>query len=405
MRVLMVAQFFSPVVGGEERIVEDTAAELLRRGHEVAIATSRLNGLPVFEVQDGIRIHRIATTSARMSCLFSESRRRHVPPAPDPEAVLGLREVVRREQPDVVHAHNWLVHSYTPLKGWSGAPLLMSLHDYSYICATKRLMYRGRTPCVGPAPVKCLVCASDVYGAWKGAPTTIMNWMSTFAERRVVDLFLPVSESVALRSGLEVRGLPYRVLPNFLPERRPDADLPSHGSWLPAGDYTLFVGDLVAEKGIGVLLEAYAGLADAPPLVLIGRSDSLKPALSAPNTVALGPRPHAEVLEAWRRCAVAIVPSIWEEPFGMVALEAMEAGRPVVASSVGGLTDLVVHGESGLLVPPGDKAALRGAIARLLGDRSLADRMGVAAARRAAEFRAGSTIPKLVSAYDAVLAR
>jgi glycosyltransferase involved in cell wall biosynthesis len=405
MRVLMVAQFVSPVVGGEERIVEDMATELLHRGHDVAIATSRLNDLPSLEVWGGVRIHRVATTSARVSSLFSDSTRRHAPPAPDPEAVLGLREVVRREKPDIVHAHNWLVHSYAPLKTWCRAPLLMSLHDYSYICATKRLMYRGRTPCTGPGPAKCLVCASEVYGAWKGAPTTIMNWLSSLVERRVVDLFLPVSESVALRNGLDARGLPYRVLPNFLPHPRSELETPPHERWLPADDFTLFVGDLAAEKGIDILLDAYAGLVDAPPLVLIGRPDPLKPVSSAPNTIALGPRPHAGVLEAFRRCAIAVVPSIWEEPFGMVALEAMEAGRPVVASSVGGLADLVVHGESGLLVPPGDTAALREAIMRLLTDRSLADRMGVAAARRAAEFRADSVIPKLLSAYEEVLAR
>jgi glycosyltransferase involved in cell wall biosynthesis len=404
MKVLMLAQFFAPTIGGEERVVENLARALVRRGHEVAVATLRVPGLPDVDEAEGVRIHRIGTLVGRARWLFREDDRRHVPPVPDPEALLALRRVVNRERPDVVHAHNWLVHSFLPLKRSSGAALVMSLHDYSLVCATKRLMYRGRTPCPGPGPLRCPACASECYGPAKGIPTTLLNWLGGFVERRTVDMFLPVSSAVAERSGLQASALPFRVVPNFIPDAVPPPSRPDPRlSHLPSGDFLLYVGDLTPDKGVGVLLEAYAALAEAPPLVLIGRRFMEIPAELREKVLALGPWPHAAVLEAWQLCAVAVVPSVCEETFGMVALEGMAAGKPVVASRIGGLAELVADGQAGMLVRPGDSAALRRALERLIPDRSLRERMGRAATTRAEAFGEGRVMPLIEEAYEAAL--
>ena len=106
MRILMLAQFYAPVVGGEERMVEELARALTARGHDVAVATLRSDGLPDFEEQDGVRIHRLPGLAARLPLLFSDTGRRHAPPAPDPETVRTLAQVVRSERPEVVHGHD-----------------------------------------------------------------------------------------------------------------------------------------------------------------------------------------------------------------------------------------------------------------------------------------------------------
>jgi glycosyltransferase involved in cell wall biosynthesis len=94
--------------------------------------------------------------------------------------------------------------------------------------------------------------------------------------------------------------------------------------------------------------------------------------------------PHDELQQLYARAAIVACPSR-REGFGVACLEAMAHGRPVVASAVGGLTDLVVDGETGLLVPPRDVVALRAALDRLLGDRDLRRRLGSAGRERARE--------------------
>jgi glycosyltransferase involved in cell wall biosynthesis len=94
--------------------------------------------------------------------------------------------------------------------------------------------------------------------------------------------------------------------------------------------------------------------------------------------------PHDELLRLYERAAVVACPS-HREGFGVACAEAMAHGRPVVASAVGGLRDLVVDGETGLFVPPGDVPALRAALERLLADSELRRRLGTAARARARE--------------------
>jgi glycosyltransferase involved in cell wall biosynthesis len=165
----------------------------------------------------------------------------------------------------------------------------------------------------------------------------------------------------------------------------------------------LFVGDLRPMKGLDILLDAHAGLSDAPPLVLIGKVWPDTPAEYPSNTLMLGKWPNAAVLEAWNRAKIGLVPSVWAEPFGIVVIEAMAGGNPVIASNIGGIPEIVIDGETGILVPPSDPAALRAAMAKLLGDDALCRRMGKAAKRRAAEYEASAVVPRIEETYLSVL--
>ena len=110
--------------------------------------------------------------------------------------------------------------------------------------------------------------------------------------------------------------------------------------------------------------------------------------------------PHDEVLRAWEHCTIAVVPSRWPDPSPLVAIEAMAAGRPVIASSTGGLPDLVLNGATGILVPPGDVSALRASIAQLLADPARRVRMGHAGRERAVEFTASALVPRIEQVYQ-----
>jgi glycosyltransferase involved in cell wall biosynthesis len=368
------------------------------------VATLWHTGLAEHEVDQGVDVYRMRSTAQRAGWLFSEPGRRHTPPWPDPEAIGALRRIIARHQPDIVHAHNWLVFSFLPLKAHSGARLVLTLHDYSLNCAKKRFMYRARL-CAGPRLLKCMACAGEHYGIAKGVPIALGHWVAQAFERPAVDMFLPVSQAVAAGSGLVGGRWPYQVIPNFVPDRPAAGDAidPALIAQLPPAGFAMFAGDLSFEKGIDVLLRAYAALTNPPPLVLIGRQPPGQPLVTGPNVTVLNDWPHAAVLEAWRRCSVALVPSVWPEPFGLVVLEAMAAGRPVIASRTGGLADIVVNNETGLLVPPGDAPALTAALARLLASPELREQMGQAGQRRLAQYRADAILPRLEQVYRALL--
>lgn len=405
MRILMVSQFYSPIVGGQERVVEDLSRELIARGHHVAVVTLQQGDLPELSEISGVPVYRIKSTAARFFRGYADPTRPHAPPAIDPKATRELRRVLNIEKPDIVHGHDWLIHSFLPLKRRRGPGLVVTLHDQSLICANKRLIHQGRA-CTGPGAVKCLRCSADHYGAAKGSAIAIGNRVMSTPERALVDMFLPVSQVVARAAGLRKRGNRFRVIPNFQPE----PDSPASGETLPGlpPQFILFAGDVSADKGVGVLMEAHAQLMDPPPIVLIGRvidPDLLPPADAArAGTVrAVGPQPHDVVLDAFERCKVAVVPSLMHEAFGLVALEAMAAGRPVIASRIGGLPDIITDDKDGLLVEPGNVEALRAALARVLADSALRSRLGASARNRAAEFAADLVVPQVEQAYKDVL--
>ena len=397
MRVLMLAQFYAPVVGGEERMTEAFAHGLAARGHEVQVATLRHPTRPATETQGDVVVHRLPGLVQRVSGLFSDDERRHAPPFADPQTTRALRALLSRFDPDVVHAHNWLDHAYLPLAGRSRAAYVLHLHDGSLVCATKRLIYDG-APCPGPEPARCRSCAADHYGRASGPAIARLVRRSSARRRAAADRLLPISAYIAQVTGLAGGGTPYEVLPNFVPDRAPaTGTLP-----LPDEPFLLCAGDQAIDKGVGVLLDAYARLEDPPPLVLLGRTVDIDPATLPPGVLALGPVPHEEVLAAWDRAMLAIVPSVLPEAFGLVALEAMRAGRPVVASRAGGLAE-VVDERSGLLVPPGDPIALAGALSALLADPGRRATLGAGAAERARAFSAGAILPRLEAAYEAAL--
>jgi glycosyltransferase involved in cell wall biosynthesis len=157
----------------------------------------------------------------------------------------------------------------------------------------------------------------------------------------------------------------------------------------------LFVGRLSPEKGILELVQA----ADGMTLVVAGDGP-----LRDRVPQARGFVPRHELGPFFERAAVVAVPS-HREGFGVACLEAMAHGRPVVASAVGGLLDLVVDGETGLFVPPRDVPALRAALERLLGDAELRTRLGTAARERVrAHFGWPAVTTATIEAYEAALA-
>ena len=400
MRILMLAQFYPPIIGGEERHVRSLSQALARAGHDVVVATHNLPGeAPEAIDEAGVRVVRMRGLSQRLSALFSDGERRFAPPFPDPEVTWRLRRIVKDFKPDIVHAHNWIVHSFLPVRPFTKAPLVLTLHDYGMACPKKTLM-QGDNLCSGRGFAKCLACSRDQYGLIKGAVTTTANRISSVAERMAVDKFLTVSRAVADGNALDALGVDFEAVPNFIPDSyAADAFDAARCASLPDEPYLLFVGDLRRMKGLDATLQAYAQLERKPPLVLIGRRCPDTPD-NLPDGVRLFESwPHADIMEAWRRCGIAVIPSLWPDPCPTVVMEAMSCGKPVVATRSGGIPDMVDDGINGRLVEPGDSDALATALQELIDDNVLAKRMGMASLDKVKGFRASSVVPRILDVY------
>jgi glycosyltransferase involved in cell wall biosynthesis len=416
MRILLLAQFFPPDIGGEEQHVLNLANTLADRGHGVAVATQQVAGVLDEEVlPSGVRVHRFATMAMHLPGVYSTGRLHH-PPVPDPLGVRELGRIVRRERPDVVHAHNWAVNSALALRRHSAAGpnfgLVLTLHDYSQVCATKQLM-RGGSVCPGPSVARCLPCATTHYGRVVGPMTAAATAVMRPWKDRAIDHVVSVSRAVAI--GNNIRDSPdSSVIPNFVLDSalvRPDTDPAVDGAGsdppaLPEADFLLFVGELSARKGVPALLRAYESLGRRrPPLVLVGRRTPDTPAQLPAGAEMHRDWPHEHVLAAFRRCLFAVLPSVVSDACPTTVLEAMAAGRPVITTSIGGIVDLVVDGENGLLVAPGDDRELAAAMGRLLADDGLRARLGAGALEKVCAFTASSVAERLEAVYARVAPR
>jgi glycosyltransferase involved in cell wall biosynthesis len=399
----MLAQWYPPIVGGEELHVANLSRALAGRGHQVTVATLRQAGLAGEEMDGDVRIVRVSGGLQRFEALFSDTARRSAAPIPDPILTLAIDRIVRRFHPDVMHAHNWLVHAALPIRAARGIPLVQTLHDFSLVCAQKVLLRDGRA-CSGPGPLKCLTCTAQHYGPIKGPITTLSNWADGVAQRRLVDRFIPVSRAVAIGTG--ITGERHAVIPNFVPD---ETALPSdparYSSQLPIEPYFLFIGALGRLKGLEVLLRAYRADPSLPKLVLIGyrmrETEELLRDIPA-NVVVLGEWPHAAVQLAWHRAIAGVLPSICQEACPTVAIEAMRAGRPMIASRLGGVVDLVDDGGTGILVAPEDHEDLQRALHSLADDPERAAAMGARALEQSGEYVASSVVPRIEDAYRSV---
>lgn len=414
-RILIAGDHYPPFIGGAHRQTQLLSRELHKRGHTVAVATVWHPGLPAQEDDGGVPVYRFRQLRTLWERGSSRRQQRHQPPFPDPVTTWQLRRLIDRFQPDVVHSYGWYTYSLAAALTGKQIPLLISARDYAYACATRTLVQRGERPCSGPAPLKCLDCAMHLYGAPKGVTATIGVALGQHLLERKVSGIHSIStyvQEMVHRDGFHGRELVEAIIPSF---RENDADLAEeldpaldpalhpYLEQLPAEPFILFVGALRRVKGVEQLLEAYTQLPAAPPLVLIGTYESDSPRSFPPGVKVLSNVPHAGVMAAWDRALFGVIPSLWPEPLGSVVYEGMSRGKALIGTKPGGHTDMIVHEQTGLLVPQGDVAALAAAMRRLAEDATLRAALGHAARIRAEQFTAAVNVPRFEQLYASLI--
>jgi glycosyltransferase involved in cell wall biosynthesis len=404
MRIfLAIDSYPPPLVGGHALHVRLLGQELVKRGHEVDVVSLAGPKGAMIEMDGGVVVHRIAGWSRAFSRFSADSERTLHPTVRDPGLVRSLERLIRERRPDVVHAHGWILYSLLPFLPSEETRLVVTLHEYGLVCPKLTFIYKDGL-CDGPKYMKCVVCASDQYGVVLGSALTTGMSITRRSLRRV-DRYIAVSNAVANSCASVFQSSQQHpdIIPPFAPEVAFQLDDTARPSFVPAeGDYLMFAGALGPHKGIDVLIEAWRGLNDSIPLVIVGlrRHDTPR---EFPNGVIVAENvPHSDVLRAWRHCTIAVVPSR-SEGLGTVAVEAMAAGRPVVASAVGGLAEVVQDGVTGILVPPNDHRALLASLSKLIADPELRNQMGRAGFLRAGNYSASVVVPQIERVYREVI--
>jgi glycosyltransferase involved in cell wall biosynthesis/phosphoheptose isomerase len=372
MRISMVSEHASPLAvlggadaGGQNVHVAALSQAMARRGAEVVVHTRRDDpGLPEYvQLSRGVLVHHVDAGPPEQ--IPKDDLLQHMP-----EFARRLEEAWRHHQPDVVHAHFWMSgHASLPGARVLQVPLVQTFHALGHV----KRRYQGEKD---TSPPQRLAIERELTA-------TVDHVVATCTDEvfELVRLGAASGRLTVIPCGVDLE----RFRPDGPSEPRRQGML-----------RLLTIGRLVERKGIGNVIEALGHVPDAELIVVGGpaREDLHRDAeaqrllriardLGIDDRVELRGRVSRDDLPALIRSADALVAVPWYEPFGIVPLEAMACGVPVVASAVGGMIDTVVDGVTGVHAPPRDPDRLAELLRAVLGDPAAREAWGRAGVRRA----------------------
>jgi phosphatidylinositol alpha-mannosyltransferase len=365
MKVLQACPYDWHAPGGVQVHVRQLASHLASRGHQVLVIAP--GDRPA--VEPWVRI-----VGRPSPVRFNGSR---VPVCFGPRVALAVRRTLRDFVPDVVHVHEHLSPSVSMFAtAFSEAPVVATFHA-GYELSISSILY---------------------------SVEALLLWRLS---RQVTDgIAVSLAAAATIRSRARIR---LQIVPNGIDVDRFSVPR-ARGS---ARRTMLFVGRLEPRKGFGDAVRAFEALARSLPnvdLLVVGSGPGqdairhLAPSLRDRVTM-LGALPNESLPHHYAAADVFVAPSTGRESFGVVLLEAMAAGLPIVTSDIEGYREVVRHEREGLLVPPSDPLAVAHAVSRLIGDDALARRLGDAGRIRARDYAWTRVAGEVEAVYIAALGR
>jgi glycogen(starch) synthase len=373
MKILLINSEYPPIGGGAGNASAHLARALAQLGDEVTVLTVRFGGLPIEEQQGLVRVVRVNGLRRRADRSGAVEQASFLL-----AGAMGARRLLRRWRPDVTLA-------FFGVPGGAVAWHLRSVLGIPYVVSLRG----GDVPGFRPYDFALYhrLIAPVIRRVWHGAQAVVANSQGLHQ----------------LASRFDSR-VPIDIIPNGVDLARFAV---SERTWEPPR--MLFVGRVVYQKGLDLLLEALGGLRQIPwELVVAGDGSQREPLTGRARDLGLAERIRFagwlrgdKILQAYRRANLLVFPSRHE---GMpnAVLEAMAAGLPVIASRIAGNEELVVDGETGVLVPAEDPGALQQALAALLPDSKRRAAMGAAGRKRVGERY---TWDQVAAAYHELLSK
>lgn len=326
------------------------------------------------------------------------------------EAERKMEALIQKTKPDLAHLHliyHHLSPSILPVLVRHRIPIVLTLSDYKLICPNYKLYTEGSTceRCRGGRYYEAIVhkcLRGSVAASVLGSAEMYLHKMLQVYERSV-SLFVAPSHFVRdefVKFGQD--GLKIRFLPYFL------ASLPSMEEHVVREPLILYVGRLSSEKGVDKFLEMVHTIPSPWRIAIVGtgpQETALKERFGKRSDVIFVGHAEGDTLAAWyRRASMTVVPSQFFEPFGIVVIEALSHGVPVLVSDRGALPEIIDHGKTGFVVPADNGEAWRNAIDRLIKDEDLRKTMG-RNGRKVAEILYGREqhYTRLIQWYDELI--
>ena len=268
-------------------------------------------------------------------------------------------------------------------------PTAHMVHDHDMVCPRKHKYFPlSLSVCNKPAGLSCylnLCCVQRATGE-SVLPITINGTSGVKRQLKAaqnVQRFFVGSHY--MKSELETNGIASEKIEVIHPV--PAALQQPRAMAVSEIPEVLFVGQVIRGKGVDLMLKALSCLKGKWQATIVGEGNHLESCKQLAEQLGISERvrfagwvPHAQLDEYYRSARMLVVPSRWPEPFGMVGIEAMARGRPVVAFANGGIPDWLDHEHTGFLVAEADLSGMTSAIQTLLDDVALADQMGRAGA-------------------------
>ncbi|HVK12264.1 MAG TPA: glycosyltransferase family 4 protein [Gemmataceae bacterium] len=334
-------------------------------------------------------------------------------PGSRPDPATGEAPIIARDHADLfaraLELRLDILHLHCPATVLPDdrVPTVRSLHGHSPYCPSgSRYLARWGRPCDRAySLIGCLWGhLADHCGSVR-PHKTVEEFRRTWTEQRTLPHLLTITASQFLKDQMVRNGYPadrveaLRVPPPPLVEATPPPDGPPRFAYL---------GRVEANKGVDWLLRAVATAPTRPALDVAGDGTKLPQARALAAELGITDRvtfhgwvAGADAVGLLRSARAMILPSVWHEPGATVGVEAMAAGRAVIMSRVGGMTEIVPGERNGLLVEPNDVAGLAAAIDKLASDHALAARMGAEGRRMVeAEFALPIHLERLTALYE-----
>lgn len=361
MNIALFPSAFHPSLGGVEELTRQLALELQRQGHGVTVVTNRWpRDLPAREVLGGIEVLRLPMRfpgkdlKSKLTYVVSRG------------AVLReLVRLLRERRVDLIHVQcvSTQAHYALEAKKVLGVPLVATMQGELTMDAARMYQTSERARAL---LTRVVAEADAVTGCSRKTLDDVLEYTGT-RPRGPAEVVFNGALVDDFRNAVPIkRDRPYVfALGRLVPQKGFDVLLESVSAALPPGWQLLLAGDGPEE---GSLKAQVARLGLGEKVVFYGRAD------------------RKAVPGLMKGCEFVVVPSRADEGLPVVCAETMAAGKPIIGTTRGGIPEAVVDGETGLLVPPEDKAALTAAIKSLAGDAGLRARMSEAASARAALF-------------------